>query len=295
MQRLLDTGSPIARECLRKDLNSIAGMGSCRGPWTISGNNSINLTVNPLKVRMPQRAQLRFQIGNPMGALDLLFHGAGNIRGWGQQSSPDQTLLYVRGYDTAQHRFKYEVNQRFGSTRPQQNINRAAPVTITALLQLDLGPTRERQQLTQMLDRGRTREGQIQNEQGLRSQYVTGGVVPNPFIALMRQAEQLKLTPEQGDSIATLNRFYMTRLDSIWTPVAKYLSELPKGPYDQDEAYARYKAARESSVDLLLEFAPQVKNLLTGEQKRLLPQSLVNNMDPKYLKAIRSSTANVGF
>jgi hypothetical protein len=270
-------------------------MGSCRGPWTISGNNSINLTVNPLKVRMPQRAQLRFQLGNPMGALDMLFHGAGNIRGWGQQSSPDQTLLYVRGFDPVAQRFKYEVNQRFGSTRPQQNINRAAPVTITALLQLDIGPTRERQQLTQMLDRGRTREGQIQNEQGLRSQYVTGGVVPNPFISMLRQADNLKLTPDQGDSIATLNRFYMTRLDSIWTPVARYLSALPKGPYDQDDAYARYRAAREASVDLLVEFAPQVKQLLTPEQKRLLPQSLVNYMDPKYLKAIRSSTANMGF
>src|SRR6478672_5378010 len=112
---------------------------------------------------------------------------------------------------------------------------------------------------------------------------------------MLRQAEILKLTPEQGDSIATLNRFYMTRLDSIWTPVAKYLAQLPKGPYDQDDAYARYKAAREASVDLLLEYAPQVKNLLTSEQKRLLPQSLVNNMDPKYLKAIRSSTANFGF
>ena len=295
MQRLLDTGSPIARDCLRRNMGQIAKMGSCRGPWTISGNNSINLTVNPLKVRMPQRAQLRFQLGNPMGALDLLFHGAGNIRGWGQQTTPDQTLLYVRGFDPATQRFKYEVNQRFGSTRPQQNVNRAAPVTITALLQLDLGPTRERQQLTQMLDRGRTREGQIQNEQGLRSQYVTGGVVPNPFISMLRQAEQLQLTPEQGDSIATLNRFYMTRLDSIWTPVAKYLAELPKGPYNQDAAYDRYKAARESSVDLLLEFAPQVKNLLTPEQKRKLPQSLMNNMDPKYLKAIRSSTANFGF
>jgi hypothetical protein len=296
MQRLLDTGSPIARDCLRQNLGRIAGMGSCRGPWTISGNNSINLTVNPLKVRMPQRAQLRFQLGNPMGALDLLFHGAGNIRGWGQQSSPDQTLLYVRGFDPATKRFKYEVNQRFGSTRPQQNINRASPVTITALLQLDLGPTRERQQLTQMLDRGRTREGQVSNEQALRSQYVTGGVVPNPFISMLRQAEQMQLTPEQGDSIATLNRFYMTRLDSIWTPVAKYLAELPKGkPYDQDAAYERYKGAREASVDLLLEFAPQVKNLLTPEQKRKLPQSLVNYMDPKYLKAIRSSTANFGF
>jgi hypothetical protein len=88
----------------------------------------------------------------------------------------------------------------------------------------------------------------------------------------------------------------MTRLDSIWTPVAKYLAGLPKGKaYDQDDAYQRYRSAREASVDLLLEFAPQVKNLLTAEQKRLLPQSLMNNMDPKYLKAIRSSTANFGY
>jgi hypothetical protein len=295
MQRLLDTGSPIARDCQRRNLGRIAGMGSCRGPWTISGNNSINLTVNPLKVRMPQRAQLRFQLGNPMGALDLLFHGAGNIRGWGQQTSPDQTLLYVRGFDSVTQRFKYEVNQRFGSTRPQQNINRASPVTITALIQIDLGPTRERQQLTQMLDRGRTRDGQMSTEQALRSQYATGGVVPNPFISMLRQSEQLQLTPEQGDSIATLNRFYMTRLDSIWTPVAKYLAALPKGPYDQDAAYDHYRAAREASVDLLLEFAPQVKNLLTPDQKRKLPASLVNSMDPKYLKAIRSSTANFGY
>jgi hypothetical protein len=142
-----------------------------------------------------------------------------------------------------------------------------------------------------MLDRGRSTQGQIAGEPQLRSQYVTGGVVPNPFISMLRQSELLKLTPEQGDSIATLNRWYMTRLDSIWTPVAKFLSTLPKD-YDQDEAYAHYKAAREASVDLLLAVAPSLKNLLTAEQRRLLPSSLMTTLDPKYLKAVRSSTAN---
>ena len=294
MRKLLDNGSPIARDCLRANLGRIAPLGACHGPWTISGNNSINLTVNPLKVRMPQRAQLRFQLGNPMGALDLLFHGAGNIRGWGQTATPDQTLFYVRGFDPATNRFKYEVNQRFGSTRPQQSINRASPVTITALLQLDLGPTRERQQLTQTLDRGRTMTGQIAGEAQLRSQYTSGGVVPNPMISMLRQAETLKLTPEQGDSIATLNRWYTTRLDSIWAPVATYLAALPK-EYSQSEAYAHYREAREASIDLLLSVAPTLKNMLTAEQRRLLPQSLATTLDPKYLKAIRSSTANQSF
>jgi hypothetical protein len=291
MEQLLTSGSPIARDCLRRNLGKIAPIGACHGPWTLSGNNSINVTINPFKVRMPQRAQLRFQLGNPMGALDLLFHGANNIHGWGQQATPDQTLFYVRGFDSTTKRFKYEVNQRFGSTRPQQQITRSSPVTITALLQLDLGPTRERQQLTQLLDRGRTMPGQIAPEAQLRTQYTNTGTVPNPMISILRQADQLKLTPDQADSIATINRWYTTRLDSIWAPTAKYLAGLPKD-YSQSEAYAHYKEARESSIDLLISVAPLIKNMLNSEQKRMLPQSLQTTLDTRYLRAIRSSTAN---
>jgi hypothetical protein len=257
----------------------------------LSGNNSINLIVNPFKVRMPQRAQLRFQLGNPMGALDMLFHGSNNIRGWGQTATPDQTLFYVRGFDSTTHRFKYEVNQRFGSTRPQQSLNRTSPVTITALLQIDIGPTRERQQLTQLLDRGRSAPGQIAPEVQLRTQYTNTGTVPNPMISILRQADQLKLTPDQGDSIATINRWYTTRLDSIWAPVAKYLAALPKD-YSQSDAYAHYKEARESSIDMLILVAPKILELLTSEQKRMLPQGLQTSLDTRYLKSIRSSTAN---
>ncbi len=293
MRTLIETGSPIARDCLSHHLGQLAPLGTCHGPWTISGTNSLNLIVNPLKIRMPQRASLRFQLGNPMGALDMLFHGASNIHGWGQQSAPDQTLLYVRGFDSTTKSFKYEVNQRFGSTRPQQSIVNRSPVTITALLQLDLGPTRERQQLTQSLDRGRKTEGTMMSEASFRSQYISSSGInmPNPMIQMLRQAEQLKLTPEQTDSLASLNREYVVHLDSIWTPVAKYFGSLPK-EYDQGAAYGRYKSAREASVDLLISFAPQILGMLTSEQKRLLPASMLNSLDVKYLKSIRSSSAN---
>jgi len=76
--------------------------------------------------------------------------------------------------------------------------------------------------------------------------------------------------------------------------VAKYLAVLPKD-YDQSEAYAHYRVAREASVDLLLSVAPDIKGLLTAEQRRLMPPSLMNTLDAKYLKSIRSSTANQGF
>src|SRR5437763_15852756 len=47
---------------------------------------------------------------------------------------------------------------------PQFNAFRA-PVTLTMQVRLDIGPSRERQQLTQMLDRGRTQQGQRRSEE----------------------------------------------------------------------------------------------------------------------------------
>ena len=49
--------------------------------------------------------------------------------------------------------FKYSVNDRFGSTRPQQSASRSAAfVSINVVY--DIGFTRERQVLTQRLDVG---------------------------------------------------------------------------------------------------------------------------------------------
>ncbi len=107
---------------------------------------------------------------------------------------------------------------------------------------------------------------------------------------MLRQADQLKLTPEQADSIATLNRWLGVHLDSIWGPVAKELATLP-AIYDQDWAYDRYRAAREASFDLLIRIAPGITDMLTSEQKRLLPTSVASYLDTKYLRQIRSSTS----
>jgi hypothetical protein len=201
--------------------------------------------------------------------------------------------LYVRGFDPETKRFKYEVNQRFGSTRPQQSVNRSSPVTVTALLSIDLGPARERQSLTQMLDRGRKfKDQQKQNELSIKSQYISGGI-NNPLTTMLRQADQLKLTPDQADSIATLNRWLTVRLDSIWGPVAKELAALPDN-YSQDLAYDRYRSAREASFDLLIRIAPDVTQMLTPEQKRLLPGGVASSLDVRYLRQIRSSTIGGG-
>src|SRR5436305_10629590 len=164
----------------------------------------------------------------------MLLHGSNNLHGWGQFSFTDQTLYYVRGFDADAKQYKYEVNPRFGNSNPQFNAFRS-PVTLTMQLRIDVGPSRERQQLTQLLDRGRKTEGAKPSEAQLRAQYGTGGLL-NPMAQMLRQMDTLGLSGPQADSIATLNRRYTIRLDSIWAPVAKFLANLPE-KYVQGEAY----------------------------------------------------------
>ncbi len=286
MQSLLDHSSSEARSCLTKQLGTLAGRNSCEGPWTSTA--SLSFSFNPLKVRLPQRATLSFAVSNPLGAADLVLHGENRLRGWGQTAFPDQSLLYVRGFDPSTNRYKYEVNQRFGSTLPAFSAIRA-PVTLTAMMRIDVGPPRERQLLTQQLDRGRKTEGQKTSEQILKLIYGSGSL-PNAMAGILRQSDSLNLTGKQADSLATMNRWYLVRLDSIWTPVSKRLAALPDR-YDQAEAYALYKHAREGSVDLLIKLAPSVRDLLTAEQRRKLPDFLLGYLDTRYLASIRSGTS----
>jgi hypothetical protein len=287
MQQLLTRGSSAARECLAKQIGQLAKRNSCQGPWTSNANLSISF--NPAKIRMPQRASIQFQLSNPLAAADMLLHDDDKLKGWGQFATPDASLLYVRGFDPATQRYRYEVNQRFGATNPQFSAFRA-PVTLTALLRFDVGPTRERQSLTQQLNRGRTLPGQKLPEPMLRAIYGQGGGIQNPLATILRQQDSLKLTAKQADSIAALNRWYTIRNDSIWAPVAKYLGTLPDR-YDEGAAYDRYINARRATVDLLTRIGPEVKGLLTPEQRRKLPPFVASYLEPRYLASIRSGTA----
>jgi hypothetical protein len=126
----------------------------------------------------------------------------------------------------------------------------------------------------------------------LKAIYGTGGI-PNPLSTILRQADTLGLSGMQADSIASMNRRYVIRLDSIWSPVAKYLAALPD-KYDKDQAYAHYRHAREASVDMLMALVPTIRELLTPSQRRKLPAIVASYLDTRYLASIRSGTAGAG-
>jgi hypothetical protein len=284
MTELLASTSDAARECLRKQFGRIAARNSCRGPWT--SNASLNITLDRAKFRMPHRASVSFSLSNPLGAADLLLNGSGNLRGWGQNLSPDQALLYVRGFDPTTRRYAYEVNERFGATRPRFLVLRN-PATLTMNVRYDLGPVRERQQLGIQLGNGRTQPGTRASAQNLRSLGTQG--LPNPMVNILRQQDSLQLTARQADSIAAMNRRYTYRTDSIWAPVSKFLSELPER-YDESLVYDRYLQARHAQIDMLIRIVPALRALLTDQQRRKLPPQMANVLDPRYLISVRNGT-----
>jgi hypothetical protein len=285
MQQLLASAPGRTRKCLEKQMGRIAERNSCRGPWTV-GQSTLTLSLDRAKFRLPQRGEVTLSLSNPLGAADLLVNGSDNLKGWGQSRNPEQQLLYVRGFDPQTRQYRYEVNQRFGETRPQLLALRS-PVTLTASLRFDLGPTRERQMLGQYLSRGRSQPGSRYPESLFRSSGTNS--VPNPLSTILRSQDSLRLTVTQADSIASMNRRYMYRTDSLWVPVARYLATLPEA-YREDEAFARYLQARRAQIDMLSSIVNAVRELLTPEQRRKLPASYTNLLDPRYLALIRNGT-----
>lgn len=288
MEALLANGTKEAVACLRSQLGKFAGRNSCTGPWQTTGN--LNISFNSLKLGLPQRANFRLQVSNPLNGLDRLINGENNLKGWGATANPGSNgaLLFVRGFDPVARTFKYEVNERFGSTRPQQTLMRSSPTSVTLSASFDVGPSREQQQLLQQLDRGRTRPGNKPSLQQLRNTASVGLI--NPMQQILQQADTLKLTRKQADSLATLNRAYVLKSDSIWTPVARFLADLPDR-YSHSEAYGRYRRARESTVDLLIAVAPDIRHLLTAEQIRILPTTVLTFLDKRSLQGMRSGSS----
>lgn len=282
MQQLLDNSTAETRSCLQRQFGTIAGRNSCRGAW--SSNATFNISIDRIKFRLPSRTSVQFSLSNPMGAADLLLNGSGHLKGWGQNAFQDPTLLYVRGFDASKQQYKYEVNQRFGATRSQY-LTLRSPVSMTLTFKYDLGPTRERQMLSEQIGYS-LKEGDRRSwESNFRS--FGSSNVPNPMSTILRQQDSLRLTSVQADSIASMNRRYVYRTDSLWTPVARHFAALD-AKYRVGEEYDRFIQARHEQIDFMIDVVRALRDLITPAQKRKLPTSVINQLDTRYLMAIRN-------
>jgi hypothetical protein len=223
-------------------------------------------------------------LNNPLTGVDALLHGSDNLHGWGQRPFADPTFLYVRGFDPSAQRFQYEVNPRFGDTRLSRNAIRA-PFTLTLDVRVNVGPEPERQSLILMLRQGRGGKGERLTEQQLKQRF-SRGIGANPLDMILRQRDSLKLTPEQTDSIASFTKQYNAAVDSIWTPITKYLAGLGD-KYDANEAYERVRGGQNAMLDVLSRLGPRAKQMLTADQVRKLPPFIAAMLDESAIRQMR--------
>ena len=116
MQSLLANAPSTVRDCLKKQLGTIAGKSSCEGPWSTQLSLRVSLISQAMKV-VPDRATISLGIANPLTGIDALVHGSNNLHGWGAPSATDPTLLFIRGFDPTTNSYHYDVNPRFGASR----------------------------------------------------------------------------------------------------------------------------------------------------------------------------------
>ncbi|HYH80731.1 MAG TPA: hypothetical protein VEX86_13090, partial [Longimicrobium sp.] len=118
IRRLLASAEGRVRSCLTSQIGRIAERNSCTGSWSTSLD--ARATIRPPQVK-DRRLSISVDATNLPAGLDLLLHGQGGLHGWGQGDfGRDNVLLYPKGWDPAERRFIYQVNETFGQNRTRR-------------------------------------------------------------------------------------------------------------------------------------------------------------------------------
>ena len=263
MGRLLAEAPPTAGDCLRRQWNAVAGLNSCRAPWSQSLN--LSLALDAQRLRMQGRGDIRLHISNALALVDQLAHGPSRMRGWGQPALPDATLLLVQGYNPAEQRYQYAVNPQFGSTSVVRALT-AAPFRITLDVRLNLGPDHVRRWIRgystwRSGDSVEVLDPDVIHQQLLRN------IPPHTFDRLVQLRDTLALSAAQIDSLNAIGHRYEQARDSIYAALAAVLSR-GDGRTVSASTRRRYLEAIRDVALVEWRLAPAVRAVLTPEQLR---------------------------
>jgi hypothetical protein len=288
LAHLLASASPAVRGCLERQIGTVAARNSCLGPW--QGSLDFQLNWRPAFWGLNHRLQVSVITYNFLRGLDELLHGVNGAEGWGLQTRPDGTLLYVTGFNPATNSYSYQVNQRFGATYGAATAYRP-PFQIGIQARLTIGPDRLRQALDAM--RGGVRGGfagfggvgggAFGGQGGFRPQFSPDALVaridsvlPNPAGIALAMRDSLKLDSGQAellvplrDSLAARNA---VRVDSL----RQALRRLGDSPAPNQllgllpQMRPLFQAARDDVARTIIE----VHAVLRPDQWVLLPESV---------------------
>jgi hypothetical protein len=267
MTRLLASTSQRARDCLLSQINKVASRSSCSSPWSPSLDLQAN--IRPASFGLDRRLTISVIALNTLTGLDQILHGSNNLRGWGQPSFPDRTLLYVRGFDPVSNAYKYQVNEHFGVTNGTRNAFRV-PFQIAIQGRLALGTDPARQQFNNVVGGGRGRL----SADALKARMTR--LVPNAFLDIIavNDSAKLELAPDQIAKLQSSGDAFKVKADSLIDKVANMLADTTVKSPDPMTVFAKLQPSMTEGRKLATQAITDAKTILTPAQWAKVPDSI---------------------
>ena len=266
MTRLLATAPSSARDCLERQKNDIAARNSCSAPWT--GALDAQLNWRPTQFGLSRRLTISAQFINLLTGLDQLFHGSNDLRGWGQQSFPDRTLLYVRGFDASDPnnpRYIYQVNEHFGASSSRGAFR--APFLIGLQGRYTIGVDDSRRGMFNVIGGP---NGQPLTADALRERMQRGFTNPFRRIVAVNDSLQLGLTADQLARLGVLGDTLQTKIDPLINDLADIISKQGKNADPMSMMAALGKQLSQGRA-MMQQASKEAQSVLTPEQWAKLP------------------------
>ena len=263
MAKLLSATSNPAQSCLASQLGSVSTRNSCFGPW--QPGFDLQLNWRPTAFNLDRRLTFSLVTANLIGGIDQALHGSNNLRGWGSFSQPDNTLLYVRGFDAATNSYKYEVNERFGAARGNQTGLRL-PFQVGFNIRYTLGPDQTRDRLRAVF--GAPQGGRLTG-QGIAAG--VGRFFPNVPLQIIEARDSIGLTDVEVAKLKVLADSIQVQVDSL-TAQARAVVEKEGGNPDPAVLFGvKLRPFFERGTRLRTAGSEGAKAILTADQWSRVP------------------------
>ncbi len=248
-------------------MGSIAGRNSCSVPWSPSFDLQANF--RPTFFGLNRKLTISVLGLNTLTGIDQLLHGKDDLHGWGQPVFPDRTLLYVRGFDPASRRFKYQVNEHFGAQAGSRNAFRV-PFQLAVQARLTLGQDPARERMNAVFGaRGNRATAADFRERLARA-------IPNPFQRILDLDDSLKLelTTDQKSKLEVMRDSLQVKADTLIGTLAQTLGSDEARSADPQQLGARMRGRVQEARALAQQALKDAEGILTTEQWAKIPKDI---------------------
>jgi hypothetical protein len=263
MNQLIASAPAAARRCLTSQLGRMAGASNCSMPWQFRMDVNASLSP-PSSWGYSDRLRITFATQNASGGLVRLL-GLQNTP-FGQNSLstiPNQTLLYVTGYDPATNSFKYRVNQLFGQANNYGSLRqRFAPIQMQLGLEYKFGGPPINPVARALGFREPVGKEPLSDAQ---RRAAVAKLKKDPVAPLLKVKDSLSLSQDQVASLSTLSQEYSAKADAALKPLTDWITRKGTRIFDQDLS-PRLAEVRADLAKVQLEYDRKAKGVLTAEQ-----------------------------